>query len=279
MLREIEYGESKVESSKEDQQKRSRIWAFLLSLIITGWGQIYNGQYKKGVLFACISFFPFLFSSFYVTPSNLREILRIFSGVVPYIAAIDAAYNAVNSIDDKLSKNKTIFVYLVLFVFIELIWWLPMPRNDFLFNPYKRWPNIRVYDASMEPIIKKYQKVKIDTYYYTMNKINRGDIVAFVDPTKEKVIVNNYIAGRVIAFTGEKVKILNKKIYVNDSYREESYYDRKSCPTVIDGAYGIVPADSVFVMGDACVSDTKTHIAWYVPLLSINGKVIKIYDF
>lgn len=117
-----------------------------------------------------------------------------------------------------------------------------------------------------------------------LGKPQRGDIVVFIypkDPTKD------YIK-RVIGLPGDKVQIINKKVYINDKLFETPqahFADNFIIPTPsspIESArdnFGpvMVPANSYFVMGDNRDRSYDSRFWGFVPMDNLKGKAMIIY--
>ncbi len=111
----------------------------------------------------------------------------------------------------------------------------------------------------------------------------RGDIVVFIfpqDPTKD------YIK-RVIGLPGDKVQVINKKIYLNDKIYEtpQAVYDD---PNIIPHTnalepprdnFGpvVVPPNAYFVMGDNRDHSYDSRFWGFVPMDALKGKALVIY--
>lgn len=109
----------------------------------------------------------------------------------------------------------------------------------FLYQP------VKVEGTSMLPTLEDQERVFINKFVYRLEPIQRGDVVVFRyprDPSK------SYIK-RVIAVAGDRVRIEDGLVYVNDrqiseSYVSQIYEDLRSY------AQMVVPPHSYFVMGD-----------------------------
>jgi signal peptidase I len=113
---------------------------------------------------------------------------------------------------------------------------------------------------------------------------HRSDVVVFIfpqDPSKD------YIK-RVIGLPGDKVQIINKKVYVNDKLLEtpQAYYNDSNiipAPQVPTESprdnFGpvVVPANSYFVMGDNRDHSYDSRFWGFVPMDSLRGKAFLIY--
>ena len=109
----------------------------------------------------------------------------------------------------------------------------------FLYQP------VKVEGTSMMPTLADQERVFINKFVYRLEPISRGDVVVFRyprDPSK------SYIK-RVIAVAGDRVRIDDGVVYVNDRrlpepYVPESYWDARSY------SEKVVPPHSYFMLGD-----------------------------
>lgn len=115
-----------------------------------------------------------------------------------------------------------------------------------------------------------------------LSKPQRWDIVVFIfpqDPSKD------YIK-RVVGLPGEKVQIINKKLYINGE-QLETPHAVNSDPTLMSGAatesprdnFGpvVVPPNSFFVMGDNRDHSYDSRFWGAVPMDALRGKAFLIY--
>lgn len=105
--------------------------------------------------------------------------------------------------------------------------------------------NARIPTASMETTVMIGDRLYGYRLAYLNKDPERGDIVIFKYPDNEKEL----FIKRVIGLPGEKVEIIDGKVYINDSETplEEPYVN--GVPVGTFGPYE-VPADSYFMMGD-----------------------------
>jgi signal peptidase I len=109
----------------------------------------------------------------------------------------------------------------------------------FLYQP------VKVEGTSMMPTLQDQERVFINKFVYKLEPIERSDVIVFRyprDPAK------SYIK-RVIAIAGDRVKIDDGVVYVNDhrlreTYVPEVYEDVRSYPETV------VPPHCYFVLGD-----------------------------
>ena len=109
----------------------------------------------------------------------------------------------------------------------------------FLYQP------VKVEGTSMAPGLKNEERIFINKFVYHFESISRGDVIVFhppIDPDK------SYIK-RVVAGPGDRIRIDDGRVYVNDqplreTYVPEKYEDFRSFPETV------IPPHSYFVMGD-----------------------------
>jgi len=109
----------------------------------------------------------------------------------------------------------------------------------FLYQP------VKVEGTSMMPTLEDQERVFINKFVYRLEPIERGDVVVFRYPRDTS---KSYIK-RVIALPGDRVRIQDGVVYVNDiqvaeHYVPPVYEDVRSYSEVV------VPAHSYFVLGD-----------------------------
>jgi signal peptidase I len=109
----------------------------------------------------------------------------------------------------------------------------------FLYTP------VRVEGTSMMPSLNDQERIFINKFVYRIEPIHHGDIIVFRyprDPSKSFI-------KRVIGVAGDRVRIDDGRVYLNDKlvtedYVPRGYEDGRSYPELV------VPADSYFVLGD-----------------------------
>jgi signal peptidase I len=109
----------------------------------------------------------------------------------------------------------------------------------FLYQP------VKVEGTSMMPGLDDQERIFINKFVYRLEPIERGDIVVFRyprDPSK------SYIK-RVIGVAGDRIRIDDGRVYVNDRllgepYVPSRYTDERSYPEVF------VPVNTYYLLGD-----------------------------
>lgn len=109
----------------------------------------------------------------------------------------------------------------------------------FLYQP------VKVEGTSMMPGLEDQERIFVNKFVYRWEPIQRGDIVVFRYPRDTS---KSYIK-RVIGVAGDRVRIENGQVYVNDQAVDEDYV-----PSEYADARSYreetVPAHSYFVLGD-----------------------------
>lgn len=127
--------------------------------------------------------------------------------------------------------------------------------------------------TSMEPVIMSGQNVYINRVAYNMSSPKRGDIVVFRPNGNNN---SHLYIKRVIGLPGEKIQIINGKVYINGSiYNEDVASDTKEGGVATSEI--TLDTDEYFVLGDnrlnsedsrsANIGNVKTSMiegkAWY----------------
>jgi signal peptidase I len=110
----------------------------------------------------------------------------------------------------------------------------------FLYQP------VKVEGGSMMPSLTNRERIFVNKFVYHLEPISRGDIVVFRYPRDTSL---SFIK-RVIGVPGDRIRIDNGQVYVNDKPLEESYI----FPGFVDRDQSFaeitVPPHNYFVMGD-----------------------------
>jgi signal peptidase I len=134
---------------------------------------------------------------------------------------------------------------------------------------------VSVDGHSMDPTLNNKDRLIVEkvTYYFRAPK--PGDIVVIKYPADQK---EKFIK-RVIAVGGDRIKIENNKVYVNDQPKNEPYILEK---TMRDFNEVKVPQNTIFVMGDNRNNsrDSRYPDVGFVPYKLVVGRaVLRIYPF
>ena len=259
-----------LEVKMDSLKKRKPILAFLLSLVTPGFGQIYNGQFKKGLsllvgFYLAYVVFSFLRVKFY----GLILYLIILIGFFLFIL-IDAVRTAIKFKTIELKSYNKWYVYLVIFL-ISNVAVFPLLRWTVEKNIVKAY---KIPSSSMIPALSVGDHLVADMGIYKSQKPKRGDLVIFEfprDPAKDFIM-------RVIGIEGEKVEIVNNKIYINEKLLDDPWgYFTKDYPALDTWGPAVVPKDSLFVLGDNRNNSQDSRYWGFVNVAKVRGKALYLY--
>jgi signal peptidase I len=133
----------------------------------------------------------------------------------------------------------------------------------FLYQP------VKVEGTSMMPSLDDQERIFVNKYVYRLEPIQRGDIIVFRyprDPSKSFI-------KRVIALSGDSIRIEGGEVFVNGQALEEDYVppaysDQRSYPEIV------VPPHSYFVLGDHRTMSNDSRDFGSVDVGFIYGKAV-----
>ncbi len=119
-----------------------------------------------------------------------------------------------------------------------------------------------------------------DVKFFQWKKPRRGDVIVFIypkDPSKDFI-------KRVIGTEGEKVQIIQNKIYINDRLINDpwGHFEKDSLPEYFlreMGNFGpvVVPKGSLFVMGDNRDNSQDSRFWGFLRVNEVLGKAFILY--
>ena len=267
-------------------KKRRPIIALLLSLVFPGLGHLYAGSlgaslgWFAGYLIVINSLFALLIF-WNVAPLNI--ILPIIGFIVFYLINMISAYRLASRQPEEyiLRPINKISIYTILLISYELV---------SMFT----WPAFGNYEAYKMPSQSMMNTLYVIDYLiaehnaYQDESPQRNDLIIFIFPRDGQT---KYIK-RVIGLPGDKVEMVDKKLYINNSPFKEPetiiYTD-----TLPDGSphiqprrngmdsrdnFGpfVIPAKSYFVLGDNRDNSYDSRYWGIVPHDLLIGQAIRI---
>ena len=150
----------------------------------------------------------------------------------------------------------------------------------------------KIPSSSMEPTLLVGDHLLVNKFIYGIRipyanvklfqwkKPQRGDVIVFIypkDPSKDFI-------KRVIGTEGEKIQIIQNKIYINDQLIDDpwGHFERDSLPGYFlqgMGNFGpvVIPQDSLFVLGDNRDNSQDSRFWRFLGVNAVLGKAFILY--
>lgn len=253
----------------------------ILSLLLPGLGQIYNRQYKKGIVLAVLDqAFLFLFGTMHLWDRFDGLITFIVIGLFADIAiAVDAVVVArrktaspyASATEKPAVPRFALFLLAAAYIFV---------LNQYATRSIK----LKAYIAptnSMSPTIRSGDRIVAKSY---QNKpLQKKDVVVLAVHWQSQYLL---VIKRVIAIGGDVIKGNDGKVFLNGNLLTEPYavhvlkHDRRFFPGSLDH-FGptVIPKGMYFVMGDNRDDswDSRSDNFGLVSQEQIKAKVLYIY--
>ena len=133
----------------------------------------------------------------------------------------------------------------------------------FLYQP------VKVEGTSMMPGLQDQERIFVNKFVYRWEPIQRGDIVVFRYPRDTS---KSYIK-RVIGIAGDRIRIEDGQVYVNDQALAEEYVPR-DYEDARSFDEKVVPRNSFFVLGDHRTMSNDSRDFGFVNERYIYGKAV-----
>lgn len=125
---------------------------------------------------------------------------------------------------------------------------------------------VRSHGISMLPTYGEGQLLLVNRLAYRFASPKRGDVVAITLPGGQAVLVK-----RVIGLPGERIRIVNGQVFVNDVPLPEPYVRYRRPWAIRQTQLG---ADELFVVGDNRSMPEHLHDFGRVPLSRVLGRLL-----
>lgn len=194
-------------------QPRKPWLAATLSGVWPGLGQLYNGQFRKGVAILAVA------SLWQLLGIGAVEFFRWWwmslaaTGAVSLLAAIDAWRTARRLAHFRPGPRNSARVYLVAVAVFTL--------SGVIAQSAERWafPVYEVRQTSMRPTLRSGDRLRCKALA-PRDVIRRGQLVVFEYPPDHSLT----FVKRVVGLPGEVVEVENGHVYVNGDPIDEGYY-------------------------------------------------------
>lgn len=286
----------KEECNNEKANSRNMFFAFLLSVLVPGLGQLYNGQLRKsaicaiGLLSLIIGFDLLGLKQYFWAYTALIIILFALCVAI----SIEAAVTAGRTKEYQIKNYNKWYVYLV----IVLVWFIAVLTVERLLRT-TRYKSFQVSTDSGNPNLIAGDYVLGDLGCYKTKEPEYGDLIVFSIPNGESQVFR--IVGMpndTLNIENQLVKYKNKKSVAtfvsnltwNDCDAEEFIETlpngfkyriyRNKIPH--DSAIAtirniIVPNDSYFVLGDNRDFSADSRFVGVIHKQQVHGKLLYIF--
>jgi len=273
----------------------ARQWwlAMFLSVFVTGLGQLYNGQLKRGIIFFSVLWILYLISLAVFLNDTLSSLPTIFVPfftifVVRVYSIIDAGLvsrKSLRAFSPKLYNQWWVYLSVIVIVF-------------FLESFASNWVNgniVQAYNISsvaMEKTLIQGDRILVNnliysfdipqpwSFFITSRRPERGDVVVLRYPKNK----TTELISRVIGEPGDIIELRDKALYINNVLMSEEYVQHIDSHVFPPGqvprdTFGpvTVPQSFYFVLGDNRDNSSDSRFWGFVLGKEIKGKGICIY--
>lgn len=130
----------------------------------------------------------------------------------------------------------------------------------------------KVEGESMLPNFHTGEMVLVNKFVYKVRQPHPGEVVVLDDPLNPR----RQLIKRVIAVAGETVEIKDDRVYINGRPLAEDYIDRELLRNETLQAQ-VVPAQTVFVMGDNRGNSSDSRRIGPIPIAKLEGRAFFRY--
>jgi signal peptidase I len=269
----------------DNQIDNRKIWwlSGLLSFLVPGLGQVYNGEATKGLFFNFLisTWGGLVFSLLYylmqhpiTSPRLLLIFLVFFISIVAELLIILEAIRAAMRIGDRNPPrryNRWYVYVLVIFLVTVVDDCVSAAFRDNVLKAYQ------IPSGSMRPTIEAGDHLICNQLYYRSNNPARGDLIIFKYPEDESI---DYIK-RIIGLPGDRIELIRDTLYVNGEALDEPYakYDDNGVGGPVPVKYGpyYISDNEYFVMGDNRNNSSDSREFGTITRQSIRGKAVFVY--
>lgn len=209
-------------------EKKRKLWlASILSFFMSGLGQIYNGQFKKGL--------TIFLGEIVIVLLLFNLIVGTFTGLIIMLSLIffyrilfmfDAALSAKKQKHFTLKNYNSFYFYIFLFLLMCFIIYLSINISMAFLN----FRTLPMLTTSMEKTIMCNDYLLCERFLESSH-IKNGDIIVFEFPGKRDDVYpknTEYRISRCVGIAGDTLQIINNKLFINGNevqLNETIYYN------------------------------------------------------
>ena len=267
-------------------QPRKPLVALLMSLVLPGFGQLYNGQVNKAIwlflAFALISVPGIAVIALYL-PAGLTVATLALSAITVvalWLFGMADAWRQASQLPTYVPGDwQCSGVYGLVFLLCS---GLALPLLIDYVRTYQLEP-FRIPSGSMAPAVLQGDLLFADKRYNRAgwagipgghtSSIARGDIAIFTYPNDRTL---KYIK-RIIGLPGDRVRIENGQVQINGVLLPEASVPEVGSKQAQIGLDTTVAAGQVFVMGDNRSNSTDSRDFGSVPMQDVVGKARQVW--
>lgn len=272
----------KIAGNQANESRRRKVWvAILLSLLLPGLGQMYNGQLRKGLAYyLSTGLFGIIFFAVACISLSLVFIASVLliQFAIQLAAAIDGGRTARRIGGDfRPARYNRPLVYLGTYLLFGLL----LSETPAFYIRENIVQAFKLPAASMEPSLLVGDHILVDKSATTFS---RGDIVVFEFPEDSGEKHPRDFIKRIVGLPGDEIEVRDKRLFVNGLPAEEPYIahlEPATLPATVAPRdfFGpvTVPEGKYFVLGDNRDRSYDSRFWGFVGKEKVHGKAVQVY--
>jgi len=253
---------------------RSAILAGIANIIAPSLGHIYLGLPQRGILILFAGLLMMVVMGWAGAATSLWSFYLMQAAYlfIILILIVDGVIQAKKHKNYTLKRYNRWYFYVLFFILLLVFMNVLMGQRSLVFG----FDNYRSVSGNMLPTLKVNELIVSDSRGQLLGfKLKRGQIIAFVPPENSKTV----FLKRIIAVGGERLKIQDGIVYINDKALAEDYVLATSKQQTFSQNMPemTVPANSLFVMGDNRDNSRDSRFWGVLPKANVRGIVTTIW--